>query len=127
MEYDDNITPTMELVLEVLGARKRLGEEVFTFSRRQASALYRLSDLGYVDVFHGTVENTLRASLTELGEGLVLDPRYVPPIMRGAGGQLKVPDGSVKALEGNISELEVIIESLRSIRDQQDGAGESRL
>lgn len=125
MGYGDDITPTMELALEVLGARYRLGENVFTFSRRQVSPLARLSDLGYVDLFSGIVENTVRASLTEKGKDLVLDDRYVPPILRGAGGKLMAPAGSVKALEGNISELEVVIESLRSILDQHRSPGET--
>lgn len=76
------LTPTQELLLEVLGARYRTGETLWTFDSKHKRKLEQLADMGLVNVMHGMVENSCRASLTEEGMKLVIDPVYVPPILR---------------------------------------------
>lgn len=75
-------TPTESLVMEVLAARHRLGEHLWTFDARQKRAIESLADKGLVNVMHGTVERSVRASLTDKGIGEYLSERYVPPVLR---------------------------------------------
>jgi hypothetical protein len=79
-----HLTPTQDLVLEVLAARYRLGETLWTFRSNSAirTAANTLYDLGYITVDNGVTENTFRASLTEKGKKLVLDAAYKPPVLR---------------------------------------------
>jgi hypothetical protein len=78
--YD--LTPTEDLAMDVLVARWRLGENIWTFSTAHKRVLEKLQSRGYVNVIHGVIENTIRAGLTELGRDLYLVPDYVPPIFR---------------------------------------------
>jgi hypothetical protein len=79
----DKLPATQELVLEVLAARHRLGEQVWTMSRKQGvtKALTELQKLGLVNFDSGVVEDTWLASLTTKGREAVLSPRYRPPFM----------------------------------------------
>lgn len=61
------MTPTQELILEVLIARTRLGETLWTFSSVHRPALSSLEERGLVFVMNGIVEKSVRASLTEKG------------------------------------------------------------
>jgi len=87
----DALPPTQFLVLEVLGARHRLGENLWPFRSTLAPALRRLEQLGLVWMMHGSVENTVRAGLTETGKDAVLYSAYVPAAFRppsaGAGSE----------------------------------------
>lgn len=75
-------SPTQDLALEVLAARVRLGEEIWTFEARHKRTLEQLANKGLVNVLHGIVQGTVRASLTEAGRAEVLSADYVPPILR---------------------------------------------
>jgi len=86
----DALPPTQFLVLEVLGARHRLGENLWPFRSTLAPALRRLEQLGLVWMMHGSVENTVRAGLTETGKDAVLSCEYTPPASRPAA---RVPGG----------------------------------
>jgi len=79
------LPPTQYLILEVLGARHRLGENLWPFRSTLAPALRALEQLGLVWTMHGSVENTIRAGLTESGTEAVLSCTYTPP-GAGAGG-----------------------------------------
>lgn len=57
-------TPTQELILEVLTARHRLGETLWTFSTQDGAALRALETAGLIWTMNGIVEHTIRASLT---------------------------------------------------------------
>jgi len=81
----DALPPTQHLVLEVLGARHRLGENLWPFRSTLAPALRRLEQLGLVWTMHGSVENTVRAGLTETGKDAVLSDTYTPPAFRPSG------------------------------------------
>lgn len=75
-------TPTEELILEVLVARARLGEGVWTFEGRNAVALNSLEDKGYVVTMHGVTENTIRAWLTKKATAEFISEKYRPPIIK---------------------------------------------
>jgi hypothetical protein len=85
-KYD--LTPTEELMMEVLIARHRLGEPWWTFSgtpgiRRAANSL---QDKGLVGLMSPQVERTFRADLTAEGLAL-LDDDYIAPILRKGHGR----------------------------------------
>jgi len=90
----DALPPTQFLVLEVLGARHRLGENLWPFRSTLVPALRALEQLGLVWTMHGSVENTVRAGLTETGRDAVLSCEYVPPAFRppsaGAGSVTRI-------------------------------------
>lgn len=76
----DLVTPTQELLLEVLAARTRLGETLWTFDARFAGQLRQLEAEGLVEVMSGTIEKTVRASLTSKGQDAMLSSVYWPPM-----------------------------------------------
>jgi len=73
-------TPTQDLILEVLAARYRLGEDLWTFDSRHKTALRQLEEAGLVTLIHGTVYRTVRASLTERGVAESLTNVYTAPL-----------------------------------------------
>ncbi len=73
-------TTTEELALEVLGARRRLGEHLWTFSRQAQPALRKLEEKGLVNVLSGSIENTVRASLTKAGVKAAVSTSYQSPL-----------------------------------------------
>ncbi len=80
------LSPTKKLVMEVLACRLRLGHKLWTFTANQTiiKALLALEADGLVDTMFGVTENTIRASLTDLGCQMILDPDYIPPIFEKA-------------------------------------------
>jgi len=82
-DFDSStLTPTEDLVMEVLAARYRLGERLWTFDSRCRPAIRRLAARGLANEIHGMVENTIRASLTDEGRAAYVTADYVPPILR---------------------------------------------
>lgn len=78
-----DFTPTETLLLEVLVARARLGETIWTFDRNSAStnAISTLAVRGYVNPMHGIVEKTFRASLTDKGRAELMPLPYRAPML----------------------------------------------
>lgn len=76
------MTPTEELIGEVLAARLRLGETLWTFDTNVLPAAKRLEKAGLISTTHGIVEKTFRASLTEAGREHFLDAEYVAPVLK---------------------------------------------
>lgn len=76
----EDLTPTEDLVLSVLGARYRLGESGWTFSTRVRPAIRSLRQRGLVTYKGGTVENTLLVFLTTSGVQETIGETYVPPV-----------------------------------------------
>lgn len=76
-----NISPTQGLILEVLCARHRLGETIWTFESSAAvtKALKQLEAKDLVITHNGMTEKTVRAELTAAGRAEVIDPDYTPP------------------------------------------------
>jgi hypothetical protein len=79
--YND-LPPTQSLVIEVLTARARLGENHWTFSTRHRPALEALEDRGLVMWKSGIVERTCLAWLTDPGRAEVLSYAYRTPAVR---------------------------------------------
>lgn len=76
------VTPTEELIMEVLAARFRLGEKFWTFGNHPTSvrAARRLEERGFVYHMSGQVERTFRLGLTEQGiDEWKLNKPYKPP------------------------------------------------
>lgn len=75
----DKLPLTQSLVLEVLAARCRLGEQVWPFPNRAKQALDALARVGLVGHQGGIVEGTRNAWLTDKGRTAVLSDTYMPP------------------------------------------------
>lgn len=71
------MTPTEDLIIQVLTARYRLGENFWTFESRHHKALASLEQKGLINVVHGVIDRTLRANLTDLGKRAFLDSNYL--------------------------------------------------
>lgn len=74
------LTPTENLALEVLIARYRTGEHLWTFDSKPAivKALDSLNEKKLVWTMHGSVEHTVRAGLTAHGVSKYVG-NYTPP------------------------------------------------
>lgn len=81
-ENEDKLSPTQELMLEVLAARYRLGEWVWPFDSRLSAHARKLADLGYIRLIDGNVPKTFRATLTDRGVKRGTDPLYEPAYFR---------------------------------------------
>lgn len=76
------LTPTEELVLEVLSARVRLGEPFWPFSRRLTAVLKRLQADGWLSYESDITEGAWRVHPGPRLRREYLDARYTPPILR---------------------------------------------
>jgi hypothetical protein len=104
-----NITPTQGLILEVLAARWRLGETLWTFESSSAvsNALRQLGEKNLVETTHGITENTVRASLTQNGIREAIDPNYTPPLNPLPSSDDRLKEGIAKIM-GLLPNSEVI-------------------
>ncbi len=74
------LTPTQDLVMEVLAARWREGWALWTFDARHRRTLASLAALGLIHEKDGVVERTRLAWLTDRGrQAWRLDRPYSPP------------------------------------------------
>jgi hypothetical protein len=78
-----DLTPTQELIGDVLAARYRTGETIWTFDKRLWKSAEFMMAMGLINVHHGIVEKTFRASLTEAGRARFISEKYVPPMDKG--------------------------------------------
>lgn len=67
------------LILELLTARYRLGEGLWTLPARTRPQCRALEELGLVGWKEGIIEKTLLAWLTTEGKNAMIDPKYQPP------------------------------------------------
>jgi hypothetical protein len=74
------LPPTQSLLLEVLAARYRCGETLWTFESRFRWHLLALADAGLVSLMHGVEAKTVRARLTEEGKAASLSLSYNLPV-----------------------------------------------
>ncbi|QBZ72794.1 helix-turn-helix DNA-binding domain protein [Gordonia phage Phendrix] len=81
---DLNLTPSEELLYELLVARTRLGHTWWTCgdNRTSRKAAESLAFKGVIHTMHGIVEHTFRAKLTDEAIEDLLES-YVPPILGG--------------------------------------------
>lgn len=75
-----DLPPTQYLALEVLAARHRAGERLWTFPSTVRPALAALEELGLITTMHGIAPASIRASLTAAGEAECLSPAYNVPV-----------------------------------------------
>lgn len=78
MSYPSDLTPTEELVLEVLIARYRLGETYWSFNARHRAVLERLEDRDLIGYKSGIAPNSYQAWLGDAGLAC-LDDTYEAP------------------------------------------------
>jgi hypothetical protein len=76
MEMIMKLTPTAELIGDVLAARYRLGENIWTFSTQTLPACRDLKAQDLIGTKSGIVPNTYQAWLTEAGKERFLDKGY---------------------------------------------------
>jgi hypothetical protein len=76
MEMIMKLTPTAELIGDVLAARYRLGENIWTFDTRTLPACRDLKAQDLIGTKSGIVPNTYQAWLTDAGKERFLDKRY---------------------------------------------------
>lgn len=82
---DEHVPPTQYLAMEVLAARYRLGESLWTFPSPCRAPLRALAARGWVRHKSGITEHTMRAWLTEAGiAAWALDQPYPPERMGDA-------------------------------------------
>lgn len=65
--------------MEVLAARYRCGEHLWTFDSRHKKTIRELASMGMVNEMSGVVEHSVRASLTEAGKAIYLLDTYQTP------------------------------------------------
>lgn len=75
----DALPPTQHLIMEVLAARYRLGEMLWTFPSRLRSQIEALGRAGLIGSKSGVVEHTMQAWLTDAGKRAALSDTYKPP------------------------------------------------
>jgi hypothetical protein len=75
----DQLPPTQYLILEVLAARYRCGETLWTFESRFRWHLLALESGGLIHLMHGVEARTVRAGLTEAGKAASLSLSYNLP------------------------------------------------
>ena len=76
--YED-LPPTQSLVLEVLAARYRLGEQSWTFATRHMTALLALEHRGLIQKKPGSAPHSVTTALTTAGRAAALSAEYQPP------------------------------------------------
>lgn len=62
---DLSLTPTEELILDVLVSRFRLGDRIWPFDTRNKKALKSLESRGLIELISGNVNGTVRARITD--------------------------------------------------------------
>lgn len=78
------LTPTQDLIMEVLAARHRLGERMWPFDTKLRQPLLALERRGYIGFKGGIVERTYNVWLSEAGKNEYLDASYIPPTRRSS-------------------------------------------
>lgn len=75
----DALPPTQYLLIEVLAARHRLGEQHWTFPDRCAPAARALEQLGLIWTRSGPAPGCFEARFTDSGRAAALPDDYAPP------------------------------------------------
>ncbi|WP_422744289.1 hypothetical protein ACN27B_08560 [Micromonospora sp. WMMD754] len=88
----DDLPPTQYLILEVLAARHRTGETLWTFPAKLRPHMDALANLGLIGWKSGITEGTIRAWLTEQGLAAAISPTYITP---NAEWSIRYPGGTV--------------------------------
>lgn len=73
---------TQKLILDLLAARYRLGETLYTLPATAQKAADALEAGGYITTMRGVVEHSIRASLTKAGRDMSMSAEYRSPLER---------------------------------------------
>lgn len=92
-----SFTPTQDLILNVLAARYRLGENLWTFDSNLRKQAKQLAARGLVFTTNGITERTIRVGLTEAGKAATLSPDYSPPPMQEHITDAQLRDGVTRS------------------------------
>lgn len=92
----DDLPPTQYLILDVLAARYRTGEQLWTFPSTLRPAIRALEAQGLVSSMHGITYKTVRVRLTDKGRAEVIKADYVPPQPVLPAGTETVEEWSVR-------------------------------
>lgn len=116
----DSLPPTQQLILEVLAARHRLGEQVWTFPSAHGKALRALEQAGLVNLLNGVVEHSIRARLTDAGRAAVISGDYEPP--NGGIERLRLALDTIAAYAEQRADLVIGMDSIaRTARQALEG------
>lgn len=77
---EHQLTPTEELVMEVLSARYRLGETQWSMSTKHGKSLAALADKGMLTFRSGVTERTYLVQMTEEGRTEYVTKGYTAPL-----------------------------------------------
>lgn len=82
-DIEASLTPTEELIIDVLVARHRLGEPFWPIAMRHRKSIAALENRGLVNNLGSADGTCLRVGLTLKAKALWARPeKYVPPIFR---------------------------------------------
>lgn len=109
----DDLRPTQYLIMEVLAARARTGEQLWTFPSNLAAPLRSLEARGLVSVMHGIAPGSLRARLTEAGRNETLKGDYVTPLAQNI----------LEAVEEGMRSAAELLTAAGSAKDTEHGLG----
>lgn len=82
MSLPTHLTPTEELMLEVIVARVRTGEQLWTFNTRFTAVAESLTNKGYVNWKSGIVEKTILVWLTKEANEELITPKWKIPLLK---------------------------------------------
>jgi hypothetical protein len=93
-----HLTPTQDMIMEVLAARYRLGEVLWPFPNNVKRQAKQLEELGLVGLHSGQTDGHFRLGLTGAGmKERGLDKPYDPPLLQG---KTIVPAGTSSFIMG---------------------------
>jgi len=98
-----DLTPTEELMMDVLAARHRLGETLWTFSSRLTPAAKKLGARGLAHWKSGVVEKTIQVWLTEEGKKAWLSPTFDTEVSKASSDSLSLSPEEASAVEDAMS------------------------
>lgn len=117
---EDYLTPSENLIMEVLIARARLGEMLWTFDSNVKHHLASLEEKGAVMVLNGIVPKTVRAGLSDEAVVALLSFNYSPPFMSGTFGFLGflgLPEAYAEFMQGRLDNAEARVIASRNRLD----------
>ncbi len=99
-------TAKEDLAVELLIARHRLGETLWTFHKRHTKTLEGLCMTGLVGMTGGVTEKTVRAWLTEEGIKEFMPNAYAPPALKKNQAAL---DSIVRSAKAIVADAERVL------------------
>ena len=76
------LTPTQRLILDQLGARERLGENLWHLDSALARSITKLTTLSLISDWGHGAPGSIRVSLTDAGRALTMSEIYQSPLER---------------------------------------------